>query len=101
MFGHQNQENLLRYLVLHLLLWGKKSKFLNLSLSQFPYLENRDDKIYLVRIIYKVLKRFKSRASLVAQWLKIRLPVQGTRVRALVGGDLTCCGATKPMRHNY
>ena len=58
-----------------------------------------DGKIYLVRIIYKVLKRFKSRASLVAQWLKIRLPVQGTRVRALVREDPTCRGATKPMRH--
>ena len=41
------------------------------------------------------------RASLVAQWLRIRLPVQGTRVRALVGEDPTCGGATKPVRHNY
>ena len=43
----------------------------------------------------------KSRASLVAQWLRIRLPMQGTRVRALVREDPTCRGATKPMRHNY
>ena len=40
-------------------------------------------------------------ASLVAQWLRICLPMQGTRVRALVREDPTCCGATKPMRHNY
>ena len=40
-------------------------------------------------------------ASLVAQWLRIRLPMQGTRVRALVREDPTCRGATKPMRHNY
>ena len=39
-------------------------------------------------------------ASLVAQWLRIRLPVQGTRVRALVWEDPTCRGATKPVRHN-
>ena len=39
-------------------------------------------------------------ASLVAQWLRIRLPMQGTRVRALVWEDPTCRGATKPMRHN-
>ena len=39
--------------------------------------------------------------SLVAQWLRIHLPVQGTRVRALVREDPTCCGATKPVRHNY
>ncbi|KAJ8783826.1 hypothetical protein J1605_008869 [Eschrichtius robustus] len=40
------------------------------------------------------------RASLVAQWLRIHLPMQGTRVRALVREDPTCRGATKPMRHN-
>ena len=27
--------------------------------------------------------------------------MQGTRVRALVREDPTCCGATKPVRHNY
>ena len=41
------------------------------------------------------------RASLVAQWLRICLPMQGTRVRALVWEDPTCRGATKPVRHNY
>ena len=40
-------------------------------------------------------------ASLVAQWLRICLPVQGTRVRALVWEDPTCCGATGPVSHNY
>ena len=39
--------------------------------------------------------------SLVAQWLRICLPMQGTRVRALVREDPTCCGATKPVSHNY
>ena len=39
--------------------------------------------------------------SLVAQWLRIHLPMQGTRVRALVQEDPTCCEATKPVRHNY
>ena len=39
--------------------------------------------------------------SLVAQWLRIRLPMQGTRVRALAREDPTCCGATKPVGHNY
>ena len=37
------------------------------------------------------------RASLVAQWLRICLPMQGTRVRALVWEDPTCCRATGPM----
>ena len=40
-------------------------------------------------------------ASLVAQWLRIRLPMQGTRVRALVKEDPTCHGATEPASHNY
>ena len=41
------------------------------------------------------------RDSLVVQWLRIRLPMQGTRVQALVQEDPTCCGATKPVHHNY
>ena len=40
-------------------------------------------------------------ALLVAQWLGIRLPMQGTQVWALVQEDPTCCRATKPVRHNY
>ena len=43
----------------------------------------------------------QSRASLVAQWLRIRLPMQGTQVRALVQEDPTCRRATKPVHHNY
>ena len=39
--------------------------------------------------------------SLVAQWLRICLPMQGTRVQALVQEDPTCHRATKPLRHNY
>ncbi|KAJ8788853.1 hypothetical protein J1605_005149 [Eschrichtius robustus] len=39
--------------------------------------------------------------TLVAQCLRIRLPMQGTQVRALVQEDPTCRGATKPVRHNY
>ena len=39
--------------------------------------------------------------SLVAEWLRIHLPMQGTQVRALVQEDPTGCGATKPVRHNY
>ena len=35
------------------------------------------------------------------QWLRISLPMQGTRVQALVQEDPTCRGATKPVSHNY
>ena len=47
------------------------------------------------------LKSTITGTSLVAQWLRIRLPMQGTRVQALVQEDPTCRGATKPSCHNY
>ena len=46
-------------------------------------------------------KKRQQRASLVAQWLRIRLPMQGTRLRALAQEDPTHHGATKPVCHNY
>ena len=46
-------------------------------------------------------QKLNMRTYLVVQWLRIRLPMQGTWVRALVREDPTCRGATKPMRHNY
>ena len=39
--------------------------------------------------------------SLVVQWLRIRLPMQGTQLQALVWEDSARRGATKPMCHNY
>ena len=47
------------------------------------------------------IRQSVSGTSLVVQWLTICLPVQGTQVRSLVLEDPTCCGATKPVRHNY
>ena len=49
----------------------------------------------------KWIKKMWYRTSLVAQWLGIRLPMQGTRDRALVQEDPPCRGATKPVSHNY
>ena len=40
-------------------------------------------------------------ASLVAQWLRICLPMQGTRVRALAREDTTCRGVNEPVCRNY
>ena len=40
-------------------------------------------------------------AFLVAQWLRICLPVQGTRIRALVWEDPKCRGTTRPVSHSY
>ena len=47
------------------------------------------------------VKNKDPRASLVAQWLGVRLPMQGTRVQSLVPEDPTCCGAAGPVHHNY
>ena len=41
------------------------------------------------------------RASLVVQWLRVRLLMWETRVRVLGQEDPTCCGATNPVHHNY
>ena len=60
--------------------------------------------LYFRKIIYPSviwIKNGSSRASLVAQWLRICLPVQGTRVWALVWEDPTCHRATGPVCHNY
>ena len=40
-------------------------------------------------------------ASLVAQWLGICLPMQGTQVHAPVREDPTCRGADRPVSRNY
>ena len=41
------------------------------------------------------------RISLKGQGLRILLPMQGTRVQSPDREDSTCCGATKPVGHNY
>ena len=46
-------------------------------------------------------KIYIHRTSLMVQWLRIHLPMQGTQVWSLVWKDSTCLGATKPMCHNY
>ena len=54
--------------------------------------------LFAINILYqkKII-----RTSLVAQWLGIRLPMQGTWVQALVREDPACRGEIKPVLHNY
>ena len=47
------------------------------------------------------LKESEEGTSLMAQWLRICLPMQRTWVRALVQEDPTCHGATKSVCYNY
>ena len=51
--------------------------------------------------LYFLLNNIMWRASLVVQWLRICLSMQGTRVQSLVQEHPTCLGATKPVHHNY
>ena len=46
------------------------------------------------------LKINPSWTSLVGQWLRVWLPMQGTGVLSLVEEDSTCLGTTKPVCHN-
>ena len=59
------------------------------------------EKVIDFLLFLKEHKNIISRASLVAQWLRICLLMQETRVRALVWEDPTCRGATRPVSHNY
>ena len=51
------------------------------------------------QLVFVLLKNYL-RASLVAQWLRICLLMQGTRVRALAWEDPTCRRAAGPVSHN-
>ena len=53
------------------------------------------------KALARLIKKKREGASLVVQWLRICLPMQGTRVRAPVWEDPTCHGATGPVSHNY
>ena len=60
--------------------------------------------ICVILSILLYVKKFENTnlgASLVAQWLRVCLLMQGTRVRALVWEDPTCRGAAGPVGHNY
>ena len=56
---------------------------------------------HLTPVRMAIIKKSTNGASLVVQWLRICLPMQETRVRALVWEDPTCRGATRPVSHNY
>ena len=51
--------------------------------------------------MFSIIKINKTGTSLVAQWLRIRLPMQETWVRALLREDPTCHGAIEPVCHNH
>ena len=79
-------------------LWRTVWRFLKKLKTELPY----DPAIPLLGIYpEKTIIQKESWASLVVQWLRICLPMQGTQVRALVWEDPICRGATRPVSHNY
>ena len=62
---------------------------------------SRRKQIIKIRAKVNEIETKKIGTFLVAQWLRILLPMQWTWVRSPVQEDPTCHGATKPMRHNY
>ena len=71
-----------------------------LIVSQHTNVSNQHGLYLKLTQCYISIKK-KMGASLVAQWLRVCLLMQGTRVRALVWEDPTCRGATGPVSHNY
>ena len=69
-----------------------------LEALQKPNQKKKNENLFFLK---QTAEHKKGRASLVVQWLRICLPMQGTRVRALVWEDPTCHGATRPVSHNY
>ena len=52
-------------------------------------------------VVLEPLSKTNGQASLVVQWLRICLPMQGTQVQSLIQEDPTCCRTTKPVCHKY
>ena len=78
-------------------LWRTVRRFLKKLKIELPY----DPEISLLGIYpEKTIIQKSHGASLVAQWLRVCLLMQGTRVRALVWEDPTCHGATRPVSHS-
>ena len=73
---------------------GSHSKWWTWNLNPLCLAQERSGSV-------RMEKKQETGTALVAQWLRIRLPMHGTRVQALVWEDPTCHGATKPVHHNY
>ena len=85
--------------------WGGKNFYcwkFEKERTRKNYLKPLSGKIQnMISHLNDLLKEKESWASLVAQWLRICLPMQGTRVWDLVWEDPTCRGAAGPVSHNY
>ena len=69
------------------------------NLEVIPMADRQTSKNTSLTQVYLGRKKACLGASLVAQWLRVRLLMRGTRVRAPVREDPTCHGAAGPMSH--
>ena len=65
------------------------------------WVESEKDKSYMILLICGLQNMRQMKTSWVFRWLRLHLPVQGTRVQSLVKEDPTCCGAAKPVCRSY
>ena len=79
---------------------GNGSLLLCLVISDWM-LESVNFSLLVAGFLFVFLKVALAGTFLVAQWLRIHLPMHGTRVWALVWEGPTCRGAAKPVCHNY
>ena len=70
------------------IVYFSQSRLLSIKISRWP---RRRHTCYFANM----------RAFLVAWWIRILLPTQGTWVQSLVQEDSACWGATKPANLNY
>lgn len=56
---------------------------------------------FVVKAKSLVFKNHQSKTSLMVQWVRIHLPLQGTQDQYLVWEDSTCRTAAKPACYNY
>ena len=94
--------------VFSLLQWSRTEPTISLRYACTFKLWGKELDANLKNVFFKILLetckqnslKTTCRASLVAQWLRVHLPMQGTRVPALVREDLTCHGAAGTLHHS-
>ena len=95
-YGHFDRLHVLPTVNSAALAMGGQNSLPHADFNSFGYRQSSGTVGLYGSSIFNVL-----RTSLVAQWLRTCLPVQGTRVQALVQEDPTCCRETKAVHHNY
>ena len=72
------------------------------SRDSFNTKDHEEERMASVQIwLFALSLKEQNGASLVVQWLRIHLAIQGTSVLSLVWEDPTCLGTTKSVCHNY